>query len=1665
MIPVLKIRLYKLRRKIGSSIFQMGFPIIMVLIIFLCLLSFFKKLKPPEEIQYNPSSFTLINPEYPFPNFTSIALISKDQDISDSFMSYVKTKCLLCRIEHYETYENFEAFINSEKYIEQFMKLIEINNDDSSINFKMKDFNFTVNSIYNEVNELSFNSDMLMGASSDEGNNKIFEFYQKLFSNFLVYYKKLQVKANMKVTYQPITTPKIFSILTDPKLIALLPVYMSMSYSSVFFNIILWMVTEKEKKLNELLARQGISHTTYLISWFLIFLFMTLIPTIIATTILNYVFLYHSRIILLNIFQILFTINLFAMCFFFQSFIDKIQTGNTLIKVVYIGVLIFSFAVARPEVPTWVKLICSIFPQVTQVISLQIFVALDNFETGLDWKLFTSKYSSLSLLSSLICYLVSIFIFIGIGMFVTVFKNSGLSFVDFIKSWFVKKKNSIEDYEKLFPKTNNDVINNNIEFNHQELSQTNQNFKHQNKYLKISDITRLYGDLRAVDNFNGELFPNEIFCLLGHNGAGKTTLIKMISGIEDPDKGDIFLDNTSLVTNKDYLFKNIGLCMQDDIFFDYLTVKEHLTLMSEIKGKKANMNEILDLIQRIELTEKADAIASTLSGGQKRKLCIALALIGNSKLILLDEPTSGMDVIAKRALWEFLKGYKNDKIIILTTHSLDEAEYLGDRIGIMSEGKYICSGTSSYLKSKYPCGYNINLIIDSKVFSMDKRNNLFKKLKEIDPTAVIKISSKCVLSINFMNISEQINNIFKEIDSVKSEYGIEDYTVSTTTLEDVFLKLNSNELSEDMFNMDSKNTINDTDNKDVIIDTKTYDNNKYEPLINIEKQGTIFDQFTGNLRRHFISLWRNKKIFILEIIAASIVFILYSLVLKNLIDSINSYSYQDLNYLITQNPINYKFFDIDTKYFTDSSYLSTVLPNKVVFREMTSISIKKEDSTIDIDNAYKKDPYRNERTIISISKNNGDLVVNNLFQAASPEYYQATMNFILSSFFENEYGIKASFSNVYSKVPLGNLNTMSELVGQISLNITSILIVWCSYVSIGGYMLNTPLKERISNVKHLLFLSGSNMISYWLSLLIVDIFKYLVLTLIIFPFLIYLDTFFLYYLILLFFYFIAVNIFTYCFSYLFSQEESGQKYYLLIVFAISIVLPIVTIVREALGQGLQKFFYSTFFFTESDLLPTSSLFIGLARTYLITLLNPSVTSEGIMKVILNYIVIFIILIVFYGIILLLLEKRILGKLLNKFLVSQCFVDKKIQLSIPQIGSDSLPLSQFDSNAQLNQYTLKEKEKIINQGRTLTTIINDLQKTFFVCCGKHLRAVNRLYLGLEANEKFGLLGFNGSGKTTTFKAITNEIFFDRGTISLFGQDSQKEFNLIRRSIGYCPQENALFDYLSVSEVITFYKDLKNVNEPVDRICHRFGLEKYLNTQSINLSGGNKRKLAFAIALMNYPKLLLLDEPSTGVDPESRRVMWKNINMLSRNSNEYNMILSTHSMEEAEILCDTVSWLKAGNFVCIGNPEKLKLQFSAGYNLHVKFIQEENNNNNKSNDGLIFTGEISQPTENIVANLNSKLVSSNHIIEQALGSMPLIASLLGKFDIVLNTIRDKCQTIQLDEIRNDYSFELSVHVDPQQQGELFSTILNMKNLNKSISEISINIQSLENILTKQ
>ena len=180
--------------------------------------------------------------------------------------------------------------------------------------------------------------------------------------------------------------------------------------------------------------------------------------------------------------------------------------------------------------------------------------------------------------------------------------------------------------------------------------------------------------------------------------------------------------------------------------------------MMELKGAEKDKAQIDTFIQRIDLEHKRHSICKGLSGGEKRKLCIAIALIGNSQLVLLDEPTSGMDVISKRKLWNFLKEFKNDKIIILTTHSLDEAEYLGDRIGIMSSGQFICSGSSSYLKSKYPCGFNLNLLVNSEIFDLEKKRELFNELVKYEPNLSIKISSKAIFSINIESNNKNVKD-------------------------------------------------------------------------------------------------------------------------------------------------------------------------------------------------------------------------------------------------------------------------------------------------------------------------------------------------------------------------------------------------------------------------------------------------------------------------------------------------------------------------------------------------------------------------------------------------------------------------------------------------------------------------------------------------------------------------------------------------------------------------------------------------------------------------------------------------------------------------------------------------------------------------------------------
>ena len=220
--------------------------------------------------------------------------------------------------------------------------------------------------------------------------------------------------------------------------------------------------------------------------------------------------------------------------------------------------------------------------------------------------------------------------------------------------------------------------------------------------IKINDLTKNYKDVTAVDRLNLEIYEGELFSLLGINGAGKTTTIKMLATLVKPTSGDAKVFDYSILKDEERIKEIIDISMQETAIARKLTVEENIEFYGKLSGlDKLELNETKKAIYETFGFDKiAKKQASKLSGGWQRKLSIALALISKPKILFLDEPTLGLDVIARGELWKTINELKGKMTIILTTHYMEEAEALSDRIGIMKDGKLLFVGTKDELFSK-----------------------------------------------------------------------------------------------------------------------------------------------------------------------------------------------------------------------------------------------------------------------------------------------------------------------------------------------------------------------------------------------------------------------------------------------------------------------------------------------------------------------------------------------------------------------------------------------------------------------------------------------------------------------------------------------------------------------------------------------------------------------------------------------------------------------------------------------------------------------------------------------------------------------------------------------------------------------------------------------------
>ncbi len=220
--------------------------------------------------------------------------------------------------------------------------------------------------------------------------------------------------------------------------------------------------------------------------------------------------------------------------------------------------------------------------------------------------------------------------------------------------------------------------------------------------IKTIDLTKRYKDVTAVDGLNLTVRQGELFSLLGVNGAGKTTTIKMLTGLTRPTSGDALLNGKSILTDMAAVKAMIAVSPQETAVAPNLTVWENLELMAGVHGfsKSEAKDKIAELGGRLGLGEVADKRAGKLSGGWQRRLSIAMALITEPKILFLDEPTLGLDVLARGELWELIRALKGSMTVILTTHYMEEAEALSDRVAILKSGRLLLTGTPAEIKTR-----------------------------------------------------------------------------------------------------------------------------------------------------------------------------------------------------------------------------------------------------------------------------------------------------------------------------------------------------------------------------------------------------------------------------------------------------------------------------------------------------------------------------------------------------------------------------------------------------------------------------------------------------------------------------------------------------------------------------------------------------------------------------------------------------------------------------------------------------------------------------------------------------------------------------------------------------------------------------------------------------
>jgi ABC-2 type transport system ATP-binding protein len=311
--------------------------------------------------------------------------------------------------------------------------------------------------------------------------------------------------------------------------------------------------------------------------------------------------------------------------------------------------------------------------------------------------------------------------------------------------------------------------------------------------LEAQGLTKRYGDLVAVDDLTLQIKKGEIFGFLGPNGAGKTTSINMMVGLLSPTGGAVLINGQDRARVPK---RSIGICPQELVLWEELTCAENLTVMGDMYDlpRTVTNERVHSLLASLALSDKAKTRVSQLSGGMKRRLNVALAVIHNPDIVVLDEPSAGLDPQSRLLLWDFVRSLKNKerKTIILTTHAMEEADALSDRIAIIDHGKLLQLDTPGNLKKTIGSGD----IIEMQLTDREKNEAVMADLKAVNGILEIQEINDAIgtITIRALNAVSLLPEIIERVDATRTR--VSDISIRENTLEDVFIYLTGRGLRE-----------------------------------------------------------------------------------------------------------------------------------------------------------------------------------------------------------------------------------------------------------------------------------------------------------------------------------------------------------------------------------------------------------------------------------------------------------------------------------------------------------------------------------------------------------------------------------------------------------------------------------------------------------------------------------------------------------------------------------------------------------------------------------------------------------------------------------------------------------------------------------------------------